>query len=168
MSQITIRSITREDAGAYVRFYQELDAQTANLMLEPAERPKTVALQEAQIAALLSTGDGFLVAAENGAIVGFLMLARGRWARTRHSASLAMGILRSHQRRGLGLRLMAAAERWAFEHGVTRLELTVRTDNASAIALYEKCGFTRDGRRPRSLLIAGIYVDELYMSRLLA
>jgi GNAT superfamily N-acetyltransferase len=37
--------------------------------------------------------------------------------------------------------LLAAAESWARDHGLTRLFLDTRTDLAEARALYEACGF---------------------------
>ncbi len=49
----------------------------------------------------------------------------------------------------------------------SRLELTVRCDNTSAIALYQKQGFTIEGTKYRSLLVEGEYVDEYYMGLLL-
>jgi RimJ/RimL family protein N-acetyltransferase len=49
-----------------------------------------------------------------------------------------------------------------------RLELTVDVDNRRAIALYEKCGFEREGVKRRSRRIEGRYFDELSMSKLIA
>ena len=43
--------------------------------------------------------------------------------------------------------LMAAAEQWASEHGVTKLELHVFPYNRPAISLYEKLGYQREGVR---------------------
>jgi ribosomal protein S18 acetylase RimI-like enzyme len=55
--------------------------------------------------------------------------------------------------RGLGARLLAAAERAARERGCRALRLEVRVDNAAAIALYERAGYGRIGR------YAGYYED---------
>ena len=48
--------------------------------------------------------------------------------------------------RGIGARLLAAAEDAAREHGCRALRLEVRVDNAAAIALYERAGYCRIGR----------------------
>lgn len=70
-------------------------------------------------------------------------------------------------RRGGGTALMAAmidlADNWL---GLHRIELTVNADNAAAIHLYEKVGFTVEGRFRDYLFRAGQYVDALAMARL--
>ena len=48
---------------------------------------------------------------------------------------------------GLGRELLHALVAEARRRGCVQLFLEVRTDNASAIALYERTGFTREGRR---------------------
>ncbi|PNG25861.1 GNAT family N-acetyltransferase [Methylocella silvestris] len=48
--------------------------------------------------------------------------------------------------RGLGRMLLRASERAAEAHGARFLRLEVRTDNKSAIALYEKNGYRIFGR----------------------
>ena len=69
--------------------------------------------------------------------------------------------------RGVGTALMAAlteqADRWL---GLRRIELTVWTDNAAAIALYERFGFEREGLHRAFALRDGEYVDALAMARL--
>lgn len=55
--------------------------------------------------------------------------------------------------RGLGVALLAAAERNAYRHGARRMRLEVRQDNAAAIRLYERTGYRRFGA------YAGFYED---------
>src|SRR5258706_3170267 len=59
----------------------------------------------------------------------------------RHNAVLGMGVLRSYRGRGIGAELLNALLHRAKEQGLTRIELTVRVDNANAKKLYEKAGF---------------------------
>jgi RimJ/RimL family protein N-acetyltransferase len=39
--------------------------------------------------------------------------------------------------------------------------------NVAAVALYEKAGFAVEGTRRHSMLVAGSYVDEHHMAKLL-
>jgi [ribosomal protein S18]-alanine N-acetyltransferase len=57
------------------------------------------------------------------------------------------------QGHGLGRELLDALVEEARHRGCTQLFLEVRVDNEAAIALYEKAGFERQGRR------AGYYAD---------
>ena len=59
--------------------------------------------------------------------------------------------------------LTEQADRWL---GLRRIELTVWTDNAAAIALYERFGFEREGLHRAFALRDGEYVDALAMARL--
>ena len=47
-----------------------------------------------------------------------------------------------HRRRGLGLAVVAALLDWGAERGATTAYLQVTSDNAAALALYERLGFT--------------------------
>src|SRR5947209_2360520 len=58
-----------------------------------------------------------------------------------HVGVLGIGILPAFRERGLGAALIQAALQAAKRRGYVRIELTVRAENARAIALYEKFGF---------------------------
>ena len=75
-----------------------------------------------------------------------------------------IGVLTRASGQGVGTGLLAEAKRWAAAHGLHRLELTVMADNHRAIALYERLGFTVEGRRAQCLLVGGRFIDELYMA----
>jgi ribosomal protein S18 acetylase RimI-like enzyme len=53
-----------------------------------------------------------------------------------------IAVVEGARRRGVGRRLMAAAEQLARELGVERMQLDVRAFNAGAIRFYEALGFT--------------------------
>ena len=78
-----------------------------------------------------------------------------------------MAVHQDYQRQGIGSQLLAAvidlAENWL---GVHRLELTVFTDNAAAIHLYQKHGFEIEGEARQFALRAGQYVNAYYMARI--
>jgi [ribosomal protein S18]-alanine N-acetyltransferase len=63
---------------------------------------------------------------------------------------------------GLGRALLDALVDEALRRGCTQLFLEVRVDNASAIALYERAGFTREARRTDYY---GAGLDALVMRR---
>jgi RimJ/RimL family protein N-acetyltransferase len=79
-----------------------------------------------------------------------------------------IGVLQAWVGRGVGRALLESLEAWARSKEFHRLELTVDVTNQRAIALYEKCGFEREGVKRHSRKINGKYSDEFYMSKLIA
>jgi putative acetyltransferase len=107
------------------------------------------------------------VAEVDGRVVGTLGLHLEPAPRRRHAATVGMGVHDDFQGRGVGTALMQAmldlADNWL---GLTRLELEVYTDNAAAIHLYEKFGFSVEGTKRRLAMRQGTYVDGFVMARL--
>jgi RimJ/RimL family protein N-acetyltransferase len=81
-----------------------------------------------------------------------------------HVGVLGMGILKPWRGKGVGRALLQAALAQAWESGFTRVELTVREDNQSAIALYEAFGFAAEGRHINSVFVDGQYENVLSMA----
>ncbi|MBB3891795.1 putative acetyltransferase [Phenylobacterium haematophilum] len=107
-----------------------------------------------------------LVAEIAGKVIGQAGLNRLD-GRRGHVAVVGLSVHDDFAGRGVGTALMAAlteqADRWL---GLRRIELTVWTDNAAAIALYERFGFEREGLHRAFALRDGEYVDALAMARL--
>ncbi|GGA41823.1 GNAT family N-acetyltransferase [Paenibacillus yonginensis] len=87
--------------------------------------------------------------------------------RIRHTLYLVVGILQSYSGQGIGTRLFAEMEKWAADHDIHRLELTVMAHNERALALYRKAGFEVEGTKKDSIYVDGQYVDEFYMAKLI-
>ncbi len=108
-----------------------------------------------------------LVARAEGEVVGSLGLEALSRPRMRHTGRIGMAVRDDWQGRGVGTALMEAAldlaDNWL---GLTRVELTVYTDNAAGIALYEKFGFEIEGTHRRHAFRNGEYVDAYSMARL--
>ena len=79
---------------------------------------------------------------------------------------LGIGIVASARHRGIGAALMRAAIAKAWEKGFLRIELTVRSDNENAKALYERLGFKVEGVKCREFLIDGEFYDSYPMALL--
>ena len=78
-----------------------------------------------------------------------------------------MSVRDDWQNRGVGTALLAAAvdlaDNWL---NYTRLELTVYTDNAMAMALYRKFGFEIEGTLKSYAFRGGRFIDAYTMARI--
>jgi putative acetyltransferase len=109
-----------------------------------------------------------LVASVDDEVVGSLGLRTfPNRPRRRHVGQIGMAVRDDWHGRGIGTALMEAAielaDNWL---NLVRLELTVFTDNAPAIGLYEKLGFATEGRLADYAFRDGKYVDCFTMARL--
>jgi L-phenylalanine/L-methionine N-acetyltransferase len=111
--------------------------------------------------------DNFLIGAFVGErLVGTAGLHRSG-GRQRHVAGIGMGVADDLTGKGIGTALLRelldAADNWL---DIRRLELTVFHDNQTAIRLYERHGFEREGLHRAFAYRDGSYVDAIAMARL--
>lgn len=86
---------------------------------------------------------------------------------TRFTGMLGISIQRAYQGTGLGTVMMNYAIEQCRSAGLHRLELSVRTYNPEAIALYEKVGFRRIGTLTDTAFIDGKFVSEYLYEKIL-
>ncbi len=108
-----------------------------------------------------------LVACVEGKVVGLLGLTIETYSpRRRHAGSLGMAVHDQWRGRGVGTALTAAAidlaDNWL---NLVRIELTVFTDNESAVKLYQKFGFKIEGTLEGYAYRDGCYADAYCMAR---
>ena len=108
-----------------------------------------------------------LVACVDEEVVGHLGLETFTRPRRRHVGTIGLAVRDDWQGSGVGTALMEAAldlaDNWL---DLTRIELSVYTDNAAGIALYEKFGFEIEGTHRRYAFRNGGYVDSYSMARI--
>jgi L-phenylalanine/L-methionine N-acetyltransferase len=166
MNDITIRRARASDAEAFALLMADPAVYGGLLQLPyPSIESWRARLAEADVP---GSTDLVLVAEADGAMAGNAGLhGAGSSVRRRHVMGLGIAVDRAWQRRGVGSALMAAlleaADRWL---GCLRIELTVYTDNAGAIALYRKFGFEIEGTHRAYALRDGSYADVHAMARL--
>ena len=163
-----IRKIQPEDAEAFLTLNHRLDAETKTMLLEPGERNSDVESLRKRIEhTAVQSNEAIFVAEEDEVLIGYASIMGGHLQRMAHKASIVTGVLPQHGGKGVGTQLFTAMLEWANDSELHRLELTVMTHNAPAIALYQKFGFQIEGTKRASLKVDGTYVDEYVMSLLL-
>jgi putative acetyltransferase len=162
-SAIMVRRAEPRDAEAMHATFSTPQAQAGTLQMPLP----SIELWRKRLSDVTST-DYLLVAEVDGVVVGNLGLhAASKSPRRKHAASIGMSVRDDWHNRGVGSALMRAAldiaDNW---HNYLRLELTVYTDNAAALALYRKFGFAIEGTLKVYAFRDGRYVDAYTMARL--
>jgi L-phenylalanine/L-methionine N-acetyltransferase len=161
--EITVRHAEPSDAEALHRIMSgpRAAAGTLQLPLQPAEVWRRRLAEPPE-------GLFMLVACVQVEVVGNLGLHTSpNRPRIRHAGSIGMAVHDDWQGKGVGTALLGAAldlaDNWL---NLSRVELTVYTDNAAGIALYEKFGFETEGTHRRYAFRDGEYVDAYSMARI--
>jgi ribosomal protein S18 acetylase RimI-like enzyme len=108
----------------------------------------------------------FSVVLSRGEVVGWCDVLPLHGQARAHIGTLGMGLMPQMRNQGIGRKLIDYTIAKALEKGLTRIELTVRTDNANAKALYERIGFVSEGLFRRAFRIDGNYYDAYAMALL--
>jgi RimJ/RimL family protein N-acetyltransferase len=165
---VRVREARPNDAAGVIELFQKLYSETSFMLYEPGEWTATPDDYAQRIEQVWNGEAGVMFVCENdGHFIAVGSGNRGAGRRTRHSLYVVIGVIQQWVGRGVGRALLQALEAWARTKGVHRLELTVDVANQRAIALYEKCGFEREGLRRHSRKIEESYFDEFYMSKLI-
>jgi putative acetyltransferase len=161
--RITIRRAEPRDAEAFCASFAQPKARAGTLQM-PYPSLEMWRKRLAEV-----SGDDYLLVAEiDGKVVGNCGLhAASKSPRRKHVGTIGISVHDAWHGRGVGRALLAAAidiaDNWI---AYTRLELTVYTDNAPALALYRKFGFEVEGTHRNFALRDGGFVDALAMARL--
>lgn len=162
---IRVRRARPEDAADFARMMGE-DSVYRNLLQLPLP---SEALWRKRLEAMAEPDrpDLQLVAEIGERVVGSAGLHPAHQVRRRHVAMMGISVAAEARRQGVGRALMQAMCDYADGWGqILRIELTVFTDNAGAIALYEEFGFRHEGTHRAYALRDGVFADVHAMARL--
>ena len=154
------------DAQEQLSFVELVSGETDNLTFGRGEFDLSLAQEEQFLHDMSDPAKGgFWIARIEGVLVGNVIARRSTRTRLRHAAELSICIAKKHWGVGLGKRLCEFVADACKSIGVERLALTVRSDNARAIRLYETLGYLHEGRLGRALKVGNDYVDLLAMAK---
>jgi RimJ/RimL family protein N-acetyltransferase len=162
---IVVRRADPGDAPALVELARSVAAEDGGWLITAGEWRSVGAERRYLRAVRRHPNAAVLVAVEDGVVVGRLSAARDPHPASEHVADLGLMVARSHRRRGVGTALMAAAEDWARESGVRKLELHVFPHNEPALALYRGLGYQPEGLRRRHYRRGGEFLDAILMAK---
>ena len=160
---ITIEKATCADAAEILQYLKQIGAETDNLTFGSEGLPFTIESEKEYISQIENSCDAImLIAKENGKIVGDASLSRLS-RRMNHRGDLGVSVLKKCWNRGIGSQLLLGIINFAKENSFEVIDLQVRSDNLSAIHLYEKYGFKKIGTHPAFFKIGGEEIAFDYM-----
>ncbi len=137
-ADVVIRPAQDDEAPAVALVHVEADRETYQPIFGPRFEAVDIDRSQLRWDTALAAGDVLLVAVETGRIIGFAH-ATPAWMS-------ALYLLASHQRRGIGLRLLVALGEALRARDVAEIGFRAVADNANAIAFYEAVGARIVGR----------------------
>lgn len=163
--RFVVRPAAPKDAAALVELARAVGAEDAGWLIADGEWRSAGEERRYLRAVRRHPHAAVFVAEAPEGVVGRLSVARDPHPASDHVADLGVMVAESHRRQGIGRALMLAAEEWAREVGVRKLELHVFPHNAPALALYEGLGFEREGLRRSHFRRGSGFVDAILMAK---
>jgi ribosomal protein S18 acetylase RimI-like enzyme len=160
---VTVRIARAEDEAALAR----LDA----VAWTPASGFPSVMARGGDLFYTFFTDDNppemHLVAELGGRLAGYLRLKPVTpLAENAHVLGvMGLAVAPEARRRGVGSALLSAAEQHARARGARKLFLRVLSNNQSALRLYGRLGYEREGVLRDEFLINGRYTDDVLMAK---
>ena len=147
--QALLRSPTPEDAREMLDYFKTAAGETEFLLHYPEECTMSEAEEAAFLSGALESDTQLMLCCfVEGRLAGNAMLSMNSRLKTRHRATVAIGLLREYWGLGIGTALFGELIAIAKERGLDHLELDYIEGNDRARYLYEKMGFVETARVP--------------------
>lgn len=167
---VTLREATGEDGRAAIEYLEEIGGESDFLTFGAGEFGKSVAYEVEFFEQMRQSATGLaLMAMEDGSgrVLGQLTFMTGARWRMQHSGDFGVSVKQEVWGEGIGRTLVTMLLEWVARHAIVRkVNLMVRVDNTRAIALYERLGFSIEGRLIKAMRMPdGSYHDDYVMGR---
>lgn len=162
--QHAVREARQGDADEVVRLLADIYDEGSWFV---GDGPPSTAALGRRIRSERADGTLFLVAVDDGRVIGWLELQRLQPSKLRHVAVLTLAVAPDRRREGIASGLLRRAYEWSRSVGVEKISLNVRAGNDAAISLYEREGFVPEGREERHIRVSGGYEANVIMARFL-
>ena len=163
-SGLIISKAMVEDAVGIVDFLNTVGGETDFLTFGLSEFPISV---EEEITIITECIEQeiclMLVGKIHGEVISQLFLDRSSLKRLKHVGTIGITVSKKNWRKSIGKKMILSALDWAQSQQISKVQLSVRSDNTSAIKLYENLGFVTEGTITRAVLIDGTYFDNYLM-----
>ena len=165
-ASISIREATYKDARVVLAFLQSIMAEKLPVILSREKLP-TLVEEVAWIESFRREPHSKLFVAEKDErILGLIEFQAHTAKETHHGGTFGMSVIKEVRGQGVGKALLQTLLDWARRQPkVERVELEVFSNNADAIAFYEKFGFVHEGARKAAIRVGKETLDLMLMAK---
>ena len=167
-AECILRNGTEEDGQAVFDVFNLTHGQTDYLLTYPDENSFDAASEADFLKAKTESENEIeLIAVVDGVVAGTAGIeSLGSKYKVRHRAEFGIGIAKQFWGLGIGRALTESCIECARKAGYSQLELTVVSENHTAVSLYESVGCKEYGRNPRGFCSRISGWQELVLMRL--
>lgn len=161
MKNIVIRKAQIEDAQSILNYLDQIGKESDNLTFGEEGIGYTLDDEIKMIQGYEENLNSTMyLALDHNNIVSIGNLSASKRERTKHISVLGISVLKSHWNRGIGKQMMNTLVEFAKQAPDTKaIHLEVRSDNYTAIHLYESVGFMKNSTIPKMMFIKDKYYD---------
>ena len=163
-----IREAVPDDAEKMITYLNQVGGESDNLL--HGENEFTVPIEGVRRKLAMSKDSEnsiVLIALANDQIIARAELDGYYAARIRHRAKFSISVRKDYWNQGIGTEMIKRITEQAKKMKISIIELEVIADNARAIALYHKTGFTDIGIYQKYFYVNGMYKDAVVMQKVL-
>jgi RimJ/RimL family protein N-acetyltransferase len=165
---VVVKSPDIDAANEIIEFVKSVMAQSEYLLTDADEFTVTIDQQIERIKSFREHPDKLMIAPTvDGKVVGLIDFSVGNRRKISHQGAFGMTVLPSLQNQGIGRMMLESVLEWASTNPrIETVRLRVHAKNLSALALYEKLGFVKEGAEVRGVRYrSGEYDDVILMRR---
>lgn len=164
---MVIRNIESDDARNYINLLSTIYAEgnyeyyDQNFSLTVQQLRKTLSEWKKQ------RNSNVLLAIVDGQIAGYIKILGFDQPHKKHIATLRVGVIEKFQKIGVATELIKQAERWARNHGISRLQCFIHEENKLAIDRFKKAEFIQEGVLKQAFQKDDQLFDEILLAKAL-
>ena len=165
-AELLVREAVPDDAESLLAYVHRASGESDMLTFGPGEFELSVEQERAFLESVQrDPRQVYLVGLLGDEIVSSANVTAGSRRRVQHVGELGISVAKAAWNRGVGTVMVEALLVWSRAAGISKMNLQVRTDNAAAIRLYQKCGFEIEGTLRDALRVGGQDYDVFCMGR---
>ena len=164
-AELLIRKATEEDAEQMAQYKTHISGESDFLSFGENEIEITAETERESIQSENTKDNSvIIIALIDEEIAGCITFRGGAKIRKRHAGEMGISVRQQYWGLGIGSILLKVLIEWAKgTQIIKKIDLLTRADNETAIKLYEKYEFKREGILTRNLCINGVFYDSINM-----